>query len=100
MVFQSFWTLTGNPALMATGIVKGLAGEVVKLGVEDAKVVSLYALVLGLEGITVLDGTTREGRMRGDLKGLEKVGVWAEGEGRSIWDAYLESFKKLIGETG
>lgn len=57
-----------------------------------------YALVLGLGGVTVLDGTTNEVHMKDDLEGLEKVGAWAEGEGASSWAAALRDFKSLIGE--
>ena len=74
---------------MDSDVVKEMARDIGRLGVEDTEAVSLYALVLGLEGVTVLDGTMREGRMRGDLEGLEKVGIWAESEGRSSWEAYL-----------
>jgi diketogulonate reductase-like aldo/keto reductase len=93
IVFQSFWTLTGNPALLKSEAVKELAG---KTGVSVQ--VALYALVVGLEKVTVLDGTTNEGRMVEDLEGLERVGRWAEGEGREAWERILEGFRGAIGE--
>jgi diketogulonate reductase-like aldo/keto reductase len=100
VVFQSFWTFTGNPGLMESEVVGGLAREIEKVGirVEEADVVALYSLVVGLDGVTVLDGTTNSGRMKADLEGLEVVGRWAEGDGREGWDDYSERFRKLIGE--
>jgi diketogulonate reductase-like aldo/keto reductase len=93
IVFQSFWTLTGNPGLLKSEAVKELA-KAVGVSVQ----VALYALVVGLEKVTVLDGTTNEGRMVEDLEGLEKVGRWAEGEGSGEWERILEDFKELVGE--
>jgi diketogulonate reductase-like aldo/keto reductase len=93
IVFQSFWTLTGNPGLLKSEVIKELAKEV---GVSVQ--VALYALVVGLEKVTVLDGTTNEERMVEDLEGLVKVGRWAEGEGREGWERILEDFRKLIGD--
>lgn len=100
-MFQSFWTFTGNPGLMQSEVVNGLAREIEKVGVnaEDADVVALYALVVGLEGVSVLDGTTNVGRMKADLEALAKVGVWAEGDRKEVWKGYLDGFRKLIGEV-
>jgi diketogulonate reductase-like aldo/keto reductase len=101
VIFQSFWTFTGNPGLMNTEVVSGLAREIAKVGVkaEEAEVVALYALVLGLQGVTVLDGTTNTARMKADLEGLEVVGRWAESDGKETWEGSLAGFKHLIGET-
>ncbi len=93
IVFQSFWTLTGNPSLLKSKIVAELAH---KTGVS--KEVALYALIVGLEGMTVLNGTTNEGRMVEDLKGLDVVGQWAEKEGKAEWERLLWDFKELIGD--
>jgi diketogulonate reductase-like aldo/keto reductase len=98
IVFQSFWTFTGNPKLMLTSTISELAEDLSKLGVNDPEVVALYALVIGLEGVTVLDGTTKQERMKADLVGLETVSKWAEGEGRERWQQQLNEFKQLIGE--
>lgn len=85
---------------MNSDIVIGLARAIEKTGVrkEEADAVALYALVLGLEGVTILDGTTNEVRMKADLQGLEAVGLWAENDGKETWGKYLVGFKKLIGE--
>jgi len=98
IVFQSFWTFTGNPRLMLSNPVQKLGEEFDKLGLKDADVVALYALVIGLEGVTVLDGTTRPERMVGDLTGLDIASAWIEKEGKATWDDQLQEFKALIGE--
>jgi diketogulonate reductase-like aldo/keto reductase len=98
IIFQSFWTLTGNPGLIKSDPVVNLAGELKGLGVWDPEVIALYSLVLGLEGTTVLNGTTQFIRIKRDLEGLEAVSKWADGEGREKWITYLKGFKELIGE--
>lgn len=98
IVFQSFWTFTGNPKIMKTDTIRGLAGDLVNIGVRDAEVVALYALVLGLKGVAVLNGTTREERMVSDLVGLETVNQWVEGDGKEQWKRRLEEFRSLVGE--
>jgi hypothetical protein len=65
----------------------------------DEKAVALYALVLGLEGTSILNGTTNEERMINDLDGLETVGRLIEGEWKEKWTEWLIGFKKLIRET-
>lgn len=69
IVYESFWTLTGNPQLLATKEVMLLAE---KTGVS--REVALYSLVVGQGGISVLDGTTNEGRMKGIWKGWRRLG--------------------------
>ncbi|ORY64083.1 NADP-dependent oxidoreductase domain-containing protein [Pseudomassariella vexata] len=94
VVFQSFWTLTGNPALVKSGVVAELARSA---GV--GREVAYYSLVLGLEGVTILDGTTKEEHMREDLEGIEKVEIWAQGDGKEAWKRALADFKAVIGEV-
>lgn len=94
IVFQSFWTLSANPRLVKSPPVREVAQ-----GAGVAVPAAYYSLVMGLEGITVLDGTTNEDHMREDLEGIEKVGLWAEGEGAPNWAAALRAFKTLIAES-
>ncbi|KOS23260.1 NAD(P)H-dependent D-xylose reductase [Escovopsis weberi] len=94
IAYQSFWTITANQHLLESEPV-----STVVRGAGVSSVVACYSLVLGLEGISVLDGTTNEGHMREDLQGIDKVGNWAEGEGARDWDVTLEAFKSHIGET-
>lgn len=91
--YQSFWTLTGNPALLRSGVVVGLARASGVLGE-----VVLYALVQAL-GVTVLNGTTTH--MRSDLQGLEKLETWkgAGADNAAVWERHLKAFAHMVGET-
>ncbi|POR38177.1 NAD(P)H-dependent D-xylose reductase [Tolypocladium paradoxum] len=94
IVFQSFWTITANGRLVQSEPVGRVARGA---GVEA--VAAYYALVLGLGEVTILDGTTDEAHMKEDLEGVEKVGLWAEGEGAADWETALKSFKAMIGDA-
>ncbi|OTA04054.1 short chain dehydrogenase/reductase [Trichoderma parareesei] len=94
IVFQSFWTISANRHLLQSSPVREVAQ---KAGV--GAVAAFYSMVLGLEGTTILDGTTSETHMKEDLEGIEVVGAWAEGEGASDWEAALGGFKQLIGDS-
>lgn len=89
--FQSFWTIGANSHL-----VKSQPVVEVMQGAGVGAVAAYYALVMGLEGITILDGTTKEAHMKEDLESLERVGVWAEGVGEATWKNALGSFKQLV----
>lgn len=94
ITFQSFWTLSGNPELLRSGPVRALA-QAAKISPQ----VAMYALVLGLGGTTVLDGTTSEAHMAEDLAVAEVIDGFAQSEGgRDAWAACLDGFKALIGE--
>ncbi|KAF9870121.1 aldo/keto reductase [Colletotrichum karsti] len=93
--FQSFWTLTANPGIVKSDYVGKIAAAV---GVSNET--AMYSLVLGLgDHVSVLDGTTNESRMKGDLEGVEKVAAWAAGEGSALWKASLGAFKTVLGDT-
>lgn len=93
IVFQSFWTLSANQALARSEPVL-IVSQLAAVGI----VAAYYSLVLGLEGIAVLDGTTNGIHMAEDLDGIKRVGTWAEGEGASEWSCALENFQRLIKE--
>jgi diketogulonate reductase-like aldo/keto reductase len=99
IVFQSFWTLTGNPGLMKSKVVTEMAETLKEVGIADEKALALYSLVLGLEGTSVLNGTTNKERMAGDLASLRTVGATIEGLWKEKWKGWLEEFKDLIGEA-
>ncbi|OTB04278.1 hypothetical protein M426DRAFT_73470 [Hypoxylon sp. CI-4A] len=95
IAFQTFWTLSGNPHLLKSKPVQKLAASA---NIEPP--VALYALVLGLGGTTILDGTTNEVHMRDDLKVIELVNGYTQSDqNQPIWQESLGEFKKLIGET-
>ena len=91
IIFQSFWTITANGPLVRSSPV----GEVSKAA-GVGTVPAYYSLVLGLEGMTILDGTTDEGHMKEDLEGIETVAKWAEGEGKEVWKASLGEFSESL----
>ncbi|KAI9858829.1 MAG: hypothetical protein M1813_007296 [Trichoglossum hirsutum] len=94
IVYQSFWTLTANPKLLTSEPVGSLVTEA---AVDNE--VALYCLVLGLGNTVILDGTTSEERMKGDLQGLDNVRKWIDAEAnRQTWDSILLRFKALIRE--
>ncbi|KAK1688591.1 aldo/keto reductase [Colletotrichum godetiae] len=92
--FQSFWTLTANPRLVRSPFVRQVAKGA---GVSDE--VAFYGLVLGLRGVSVLDGTTNEVRMKEDLEGVEEVMAWVEGGGDGVWRESLAALKALLGDS-
>ncbi|PUU79897.1 NADP-dependent oxidoreductase domain-containing protein [Tuber borchii] len=70
IVYQSFWTLTANPGVVKSEIVRKVAAE---RGWTREQ--AMYALVLALGrgwevggGVCVLNGTTNEERMKADLE--------------------------------
>jgi hypothetical protein len=83
--------LTGNPELLVSEVVERVAEKVV-VGREEALYLLVLALGRGWEtgGVCVLDGTTKEERMKGDLEAVEKVGKVEERD--------LEEFRRLIGD--
>ncbi|WPH05034.1 aldo-keto reductase [Acrodontium crateriforme] len=92
VIYQSFWTLTANPDLLRSDFVVRLAEKV-----DVSSAVALYALVIGLGKISVLNGTTNTGRMGEDLAGVEKVRVWSE-EQPELWSHYQREFRQSLGD--
>ncbi|KAI0882496.1 Aldo/keto reductase [Annulohypoxylon maeteangense] len=92
--FQAFWVLSGNPRLREFPPLKTIT---TCAGTE--RPIALYALVLGLGGTAVLDGTKDEAHMKEDIEGLQAVEDWSRTEkGHAIWVQCLEQFKEFIGE--
>lgn len=71
ITYQSFWTLTGNPALLRSQPVRALAQAA-----EISPALALYALVMDL-GVVVLNGTTSVSHMQEDVEGIRKMRDWA-----------------------
>lgn len=91
IVYESFWTLTGNPQLLTSTPVAMLAQFA---GVSPE--VALYALVMAVD-VVVLNGTTNAERMREDLDGVKKVQAWSKDKEDS-WNTILGDFKHMIGD--
>ncbi|EEY21021.1 conserved hypothetical protein [Verticillium alfalfae VaMs.102] len=92
IVYQAFWTLTANAALVGSDFVGGVADAA-----RVSREVVFYGLVMAL-GACVLDGTTREEEMRADLEGVETLSRWADGDGRELWEVAVGAFKKKVGD--
>ena len=91
VVFQSFWTLTGNPQLLKLPATLALAKMA---SVEPPS--ALYALVMGLSGTIVLNGT--QNHMESDLADLQKIQSWAL-ENEYDWENILKHFKDATGDN-
>ncbi|QDS77464.1 hypothetical protein FKW77_007056 [Venturia effusa] len=91
IVYQSFWTLTGNPKLLVSEPIQTLS----KLA-SVSKEVALYSLVMSL-GIAPLNGTTNVGRMKSDLEDIVRVRNWTNVYGEK-WRTIVAQFKDAIGQ--
>ncbi|KAF1850122.1 aldo-keto reductase-like protein [Cucurbitaria berberidis CBS 394.84] len=92
ITYQSFWTLTGNPALLKSKPVGALAQAA---GIDQS--VALYALVMDL-GVVVLNGTTSSEHMQEDLEGLRKVREWNLSHSQE-WAGISDDFKVIVEPT-
>jgi diketogulonate reductase-like aldo/keto reductase len=92
IMYQSFWTLTGNPSLVQSKPVATLAQAA-----EVTTPVALYALVMDL-GVVVLNGSTSTEHMREDLDGICKVREWAVAHARDF-ASIAEALKNLMGPS-
>ncbi|KAF2494708.1 aldo-keto reductase-like protein [Lophium mytilinum] len=89
IIYESFWTLTGNPKLLGCNEVATIAKSA---GVTTP--IALYSLVMDLD-IVVLNGTSSLQHMREDLEGVEAVKAWARSN-QSEWEAVFKKFKSRI----
>lgn len=94
IVFQAFWTLSGNPNLVKSAPVQNLANFA-----TVSPAVALFALVLALDGnISILNGTTTH--IDSSLEGLVRIREWAEKRENSYeWENQMKLFKGLVREN-
>ena len=92
IIYQSFWTLTANPKLIASSPVKELAKIL-----DIAPAAALYCLVLGLGNTTILNGTTNPDHMRKDWNAVRLVKDCATSS-PSAWETVMQNFKSVIGQ--
>lgn len=93
IVYQSFWTLSANPNIIR-GPEVGLVAENLGLSPYEA----MYSLVLGLDNVIVLNGTTDAKHMIDDLSSIQRTREWAS-EHPEEWTQYLDRFKMMLEET-
>lgn len=86
ITYQSFWTLTASPRLLASDVV-GLLAQAAGV----SRPVALYGSVLGLGNVSVLDGTKNARRMKEDLEGMELIRAWA-GQNPGEWERMQGTF--------
>lgn len=92
VIYQSFWTLTANPQLLASAPVQQLAKHL-----NNTPEAALYVLVMGLKDVVVLNGTTNVEHMEGDLASPEQVEEFTQKQ-PELWCEILSEFRRLIGE--
>lgn len=91
IVYQSFWTLTGNPGLLKSAPVGLLSKDA---GVS--REVALYALVMAV-GVAPLNGTMSAEHMKKDLEDIWRVKNWTFVYGEK-WAGIVAEFRKAIGD--
>lgn len=91
IVYESFWTLTGNPKILSSEPVQQLSQLA---GVS--KEVVMYSLVIEL-GIAPLNGTTNAQHMKEDLEHVVRLRNWTFVYADK-WKGIVDAFKALIGE--
>ena len=91
IVYQSFWTLTGNPNLKTSKIVSEVSQSI---GVD--RELALYALVNAMD-ITILNGTTNAETMSKDLAGIGQVEDFkSKTDNKSVWDQWVKEFERNL----
>ena len=93
IIYQSFWTLSANPRIL-NGPEVGHVADKVGLTPSEA----MYVLVLALDSVIILNGTTNAKHMADDLSCVERARKWALDHPKD-WAQCLITFKKLLGET-
>ncbi|KAK4167383.1 NADP-dependent oxidoreductase domain-containing protein [Cladorrhinum sp. PSN259] len=93
--YQGFWTLTGNPDVWQRKEFVRDVAEGSGVGLAEA----WYCLMRdgGSTEIVVLNGTTNEERMKGDLDAVGKVKAWRESDGgKQVWERSVKEFRELV----
>ena len=93
IIYESFWTLTANPALLKAKETRQLASQL-----DISTAAALYCLVLGLGNTTILNGTTNQQNMLDDWKAIQEAGKYAKTSPEG-WSRHMASFKRLIGDV-
>ena len=93
IIYQSFWTLSANPKIIHGPEVRHVADAVGLTPYE-----AMYTLVLALDNVVILNGTTDAKHMVDDLSCVPRAREWASKYPKD-WAVFLDNFKMLLGET-
>lgn len=93
IIYQSFWTLSANPGLLKSPEVAQIASKL-----KISPQAGLYCLVLGLENVVILNGTTKEAHMKEDWEAVARARTFAEAQPDS-WNEVMGEFRTRLGET-
>lgn len=92
--FQAHKVLKGNKELLADDVVGDVAEN---LGVS--REVALYLCVVGLEGVSVVNGTKSAEHMKEDMNGWTRWNIWVKEIGnKQLWAECMVRFRQLIGD--
>lgn len=90
IIYQSFWTLSANPKIVHGPEVEHVAD---KVGLTPYE--AMYSLVLALDNVIILNGTTNAKHMVDDLSCVQRTREWALKNPKD-WRTYLDRFKMLL----
>ena len=93
IIYQSFWILSSNPNILRGQEVRHLADKV-RLTPYEA----MYCLVLALDNVIILNGTTNAKYMAADLSSVQRARKWVSRHPED-WAKCLAHFKMRLGET-
>ena len=91
MIYQSFWTLSAaDPKFIREGPVARLAEKA-----DISPAAAYYCMVLSLDRLVILNGTTDPSHMKADLAAVVKVKTWAE-KNHEEWEELASAWRKKV----
>ena len=93
IIYQAFGVLTKNPTLLESESVSKLAD-----GAGVSKEVAMYCLLLQLESVAVLTGTSRLDRIENAWMERDRCHCWTQAH-ELLWNEVVAQFKAHTGKT-
>jgi diketogulonate reductase-like aldo/keto reductase len=94
ITFQAHKVLKGNPRLLESDLLANVAATI---GIS--KQTALYACILSLPGVRIVNGTKTEEHMEEDMKLLQIVAQWRDNtQNEETWQRFMAQFKTLTGD--
>lgn len=90
--FQAHKVIKGNPELLDSELLGEVTAEI---GISRQN--ALYACILGLPGVQIVNGTKTAAHMSEDMTALETVAKWKR-EDEGLWEDFMARFKGAIGD--